>query len=131
MLTFIATANLDSIGVRTLGDTISFAYKWTMILDCYVYRIRVFKTFKGNLSSDTVTIVTSSGGCGLMYQLEPNKRYVFYATKEDITLRTKEMLKLADIRRVSCNTNTYWTSHCMRVVDYVVEEQKELERLLK
>jgi hypothetical protein len=131
IVSLIEMSDLNSIGITTTGDTASFAYQFLGVLDKYVYRVKVDTILKGKVSSDTISIVTAAGGCGLRLRLERGKQYVIYGTREDETIRKEEILAQAGIRLISTNMNTYWTSKCMRVVETTNGEMMKILQIRK
>ncbi len=76
------------------------------------YKILVTVKYKGQLTSDTITIVTGIGGGDCGYIFETGKLYIIYALKSG-----------------SVNSeNTFSTNSCMRTMRY---DEKEIESIKK
>ncbi len=131
IISLTTDADLNSLGVTTTGDTSTFFYKFSMLLMQRVYKVKVNKAFKGNNVPDTVTVIIPANGCGLNYELERGKKYVLYVTKEDRDMRTKELLKVSNMSRVSTRPGIYFTNQCLRITEEVNEEEKQILRLKK
>lgn len=120
----ILTTNYDSLGVVATGDTSNIYIKWRD-RPTAVVRIKVNKMYKGQLVSDTLTILTppNGGACGYNFQVGQN--YIVYATVFD------EMLGTHDLKRRTFDNHTFWTHQCTRTQNWNSAEESEIIKATK
>jgi hypothetical protein len=103
----ILTRNYDSLGVKITGDTSqmhSNKYEYPTV----VVKIKVDTMYKGQLVSDTITILTPPNGAACGYYFQVGQKYIVYATILD-------KLPLAYKRkRRTFDNKTFWTHQCTR-----------------
>ncbi len=114
--------NLDGYGIRILGDTFSYSYRFTKA-PIAVYQIKVERLFKGKSSSDTITIVTPVNGASCGFRFNLGESYIVYATKKDGTIPGDK------IKRVSTSDKIYWTNLCTRTAPWSQPEEDEILKI--
>ena len=113
------TTNYDSLGIVVTGDTSKMYFKWRDYPTAVV-RIKVDKMYKGQLVSDTITILTppNEGACG--YYFEVRQKYIVYATTFD------ELLMTDELKRRTFDNKTFWTNQCTRTQNWNITEENEI-----
>jgi len=101
------------------GDTTNYKYKLYKF-SSRVVKLKVNKLFKGQLTSDTLTIITppNSAGCGVYF--EAGKKYIIYGSTTDEVTRSNNLV------RQSADKNTYWTNKCTRTNHWCEGEETEI-----
>ena len=87
--------------------------------------IKVETVFKGQMTSDTLTIYTGVGGGDCGYRFKTGQKYVIYGDTKSY---------LADFSQnqdFPNGQNVYWTNICTRTQEYNLTEIKELEKIKK
>ena len=87
------------------GDTNDYHYKLTKY-PLKIVRLKITTLFKGQVSSDTLTIFTAINGAGCGVRFEIGKQYIIYGTNRDSFIRSDKLF------RKSLNNNVYWTHSC-------------------
>jgi hypothetical protein len=102
----------------------SFDYKQIVKID-----IQVIEIFKGEITSDTVTIFTPEGGPSCGFSFELNKEYIIYGKIKSHTYSffLNEPEKLDNIEKENC----YWTNRCTRTTAFNEAELEGLKVLKK
>ncbi len=111
--------NQDSIGYLIIGDTSNFNPKW-IISPTAVIKIKLDKTYKGQLTTDTITILTPMGGGSCGYDFSIGRKYIVYATIYD------ELVVYSQVKKRSINNNTFWTNECTRTREWNLTEENEI-----
>ena len=83
------------------------------------YTIVVAHKHKGEFKSDTLTIITGTGGGDCGFGFEVGKKYIIYGSNDrnNNSQKPKKILK-----------NTYWTNICTRTVLYNDKEFQEIKK---
>ena len=115
----ILTTNYDSLGVVATADTSKRYFKWQERPTAAV-RIKVDKTYKGQLVSDTLTILTPPNGAACGYYFQVGQKYIVYATVFD------EMLGTSELKRRTFNNKTFWTHQCTRTQNWNTTEENDI-----
>ena len=91
--------------------------------------LELIQQFKGKIKSDTITIFTgrTSASCGITW-FEEGKEYLIYTCSSDYAYWAFNQKELKSKLK---KTNTFWTNHCTRTIEYNYKEANELERLAK
>jgi hypothetical protein len=112
------TTNYDSLGIVVTGDTTKSYFKWLLDLPTAVVKLKVDKMYKGQLISDTLTILTPphSAACG--YGFQKGQKYIVYAT----------MFDGSELQRRSFDNKTFWTHQCTRTQNWNIAEENEIIR---
>ena len=118
------SSNYDSLGVVVTGDTSELNFNWRQI-PISVVSIKIDKMYKGQLVSDTLTILTpySSSSCG--YRFVVGQKYIVYATLYD------ELLMTDKLKRRTFDNKTYWTHQCTMTKNWNQYEENEIISVLK
>jgi hypothetical protein len=117
------TADLSNY-VIIQGDTADFEYKFFKY-PSRVVKLKVTKLFKGQMTSDTLTIITPPNGAACGVHFEIGKQYIIYGTTEDEINRSNNLV------RKSANNNIYWTHQCSRTGPWHLDEETEILKLTK
>gem|GEM_PF-1881863 len=88
-------------------------------------RIAVSAVYKGFISSDTVTIITSLRGASCGYSFSTGGDYIVYATTRDETLSN------FGVRRKSSDDKTFWTHRCTRTRPWHQEEEDAIRETVR
>ena len=113
------TRNLDSIDVTVEGDTAKSNVKpWKSPVK--VYKAIVMKSYKGQMATDTISIITGINGAECGVSLKENETYLLYGTFDDY----KNVI--SNIRRYSVNKESIWTNNCPRTLKFTESEEKEV-----
>ena len=113
------TTNYDSLGIVVTGDTSKMYFKWREYPTAVV-RIKVDKMYKGQLVSDTLTILTPPNGAACGYYFQVGQKYIVYATVFD------EMLGTSELKRRTFNNKTFWTHQCTRTQNWNTTEENDI-----
>ena len=113
------TANLDSIDITIEGDTTKSTFKpWNFPVR--VYKAIVIKSYKGQMATDTVSIITGINGAACGVTLKENETYLLYGTFKDY------MNRFSNVRRYSVKKESIWTNNCTRTWKFTETEEKEV-----
>ncbi|GIV27280.1 MAG: hypothetical protein KatS3mg027_1094 [Bacteroidia bacterium] len=118
------TNNYDSLGVVVTGDTSKIYFKWREFPTAVV-KIKVERMYKGQLVSDTLTILTPPNGAACGYHFEVGKKYIVYATQFD------ELLMTYKLKRRTFDNKTFWTHQCTRTQIWNITEENEIIKVTK
>lgn len=111
--------NLDSIDITFEGDTAKSNFKpWNYPVK--VYKAIVMKSYKGQMATDTINIITGINGAACGVSLQENETYLLYGTFDDY------MNGFSDVRRYSVNKESIWTNNCTRTWKFSETEEKEV-----
>ena len=113
------TTNYDSLGIVMTGDTSKIYPNWRE-MPIAVVSIKIDKMFKGELVSDTITILTPSNGASCGYYFQAGEKYIVYATIYD------EMPMTYKLKRRSFDNKTFWTHQCTRTQYWNIAEENEV-----
>jgi hypothetical protein len=118
VISIALTANLNNY-IVIQGDTSDNKYK-RLKYPSKVVKLKVTTLFKGQITSDTLTIITPSSGAGCGANFELGKQYIIYGTNEDhINYSTNFKCKAKD-------NNVYWTHLCTRTTSWSKDEETEI-----
>ncbi len=109
----------DSLGILIIGDTSTINTKWLYYPTALV-KIKLDKSFKGHLTSDTLTILTPLHDASCGFQFRIGQTYLVYATIYD------ELVVYNHIRKRSIHTNTFWTNACTWTREWNLTEENEI-----
>lgn len=113
------TANLDSIDVMIEGDTAKSNFKpWNYPVK--VYKAIVMKSYKGQMATDTISIITGINGAACGVPLKENETYLLYGTFDDY------VNGFSNVRRYSVKKESIWTNNCSRTWEFTETEEKEV-----
>ena len=89
------------------------------------YDLLVQDTYKGKITSDTVTIYTGLGGgdCGIRFEV--GKKYIVYGEDETYFGQTYNDYNFPKAK------NAYWTYSCLRKTSYFEDEITEIEKFAR
>jgi hypothetical protein len=118
------TTNYDSLGVVVNGDTNNMYFEWREFPTAVV-KIKVDKIYKGQVVSDTLTILTPPNGAACGYRFQVGKKYIVYATIFD------EMLGSSELRRRTFDNRTFWTHQCTRTQYWNTAEENDIKKEIK
>ena len=118
------TTNYDSLGIVVTGDTSKMYFSWREFPTTIV-RIKVDKMFKGQLVSDTLTILTPPNGASCGFSFQVGQKYIVYATIFD------EMPITDKLKRRSFDNKTFWTHQCTRTQHWNITEENEIIKEMK
>lgn len=118
------TKNYDNLGVTVIGDTSKISFKWREFPTAVV-KIKVEKMYKGQLVSDTLTILTPPNGANCGYYFQVGQKYIVYATIFD------QMLMTHKLKRRTFDNRTFWTHQCTRTNRWNSTEEKEILKVKK
>jgi len=106
------------------GDTTDFMYK-LLKYPSRVVKLKTITLYKGQVSSDTITIITPPHGasCGVYFEI--GKQYIIYGTTQDEINHSQKFV------RKSTNNNIYWTNSCTRTTPSYKDEEAEILKLTK
>jgi hypothetical protein len=113
------TTNYDSLGIVATGDTSKMYFNWREFPTAVV-KIKVDKMFKGQLVSDTITILTPPNGAACGYHFQVGQKYIVYATIFD------ELLMTDQLKRRTFDNKTFWTHQCTRTQNWNTTEENEI-----
>ena len=113
------TNNFDSLGIQVTGDTSKMDFKWREYPTAVV-NIKVDKMYKGQLVSDTITILTPPNGAACGYYFQIGQKYIVYATVFD------EMLGTYKLKRRTFDNKTFWTHQCTRTQYWNTTEENDI-----
>lgn len=120
----VFTSNYDSLGKILTGDT-SKMYFNELKFPSAVVRIKVDRMYKGELVSDTLTILTPPNGASCGFHFEVGKKYIVYSSKVD------KLFSSIDFERRGTDLHTFWTHQCTRTQilnsteeEYILDEMK-------
>lgn len=113
------TTSYDSLGIVVTGDTSKMYFKWREFPTAVV-KIKVDRIFKGQLVSDTLTILTPPNGASCGYRFQVGEKYIVYATIFD------EMLMTDKLKRRTFDNKTFWTHQCTRTQNWNATEENEI-----
>ena len=117
------TTNYDSLGIIVSGDT-NYSYFELLKFPTAVVKIKVDRMYKGQLVTDTLTILTppNDASCGVDFQV--GQRYIVYATIFD------EMLMTDKVKRRTFDNKTFWTNRCTRTQNWNTTEENEIIKVI-
>lgn len=104
------------------GDTNDIDYKFNNY-PSKVVRLKVTKVFKGQVSSDTITVITAPDGAACGVHFQTGKQYIIYGQAE--------VNASANAKRKAINNNVYWTHLCTRTGQWKKEEESEIKKLIR
>jgi len=113
------TTKYDSLGIVVTGDTSDMYFKWREYPTAVV-KIKVDKMYKGQLVSDTITILTPPNGAACGYYFQVGQKYIVYATIFD------EMLGTSELKRRTFDNQTFWTHQCTRTQNWNTTEENDI-----
>ena len=113
------TTNYDSLGIVVTGDTNKMFFNWREF-PTTVVKIKVDKMYKGQMVSDTLTILTPPNGASCGYNFHVGEKYIVYATTFD------EMLVTNELKRRAFDNKTFWTHQCTRTQNWNEIEENEI-----
>lgn len=113
------TTNYDSLGIVATGDTGKINFNWREFPTA-VIKIKVDRIFKGQMVSDTLTILTPPYGASCGYRFQVGEKYIVYATIVD------EMLMTNKLKRRTFDNKTFWTHQCTRTRNWNAIEENEI-----
>lgn len=87
--------------------------------------IKVDTVFKGQTTSDTLTIFTGVGGGDCGYRFKAGQKYIIYGNTKSYFGNFSKNQDVPD------GQNVYWTNICTRTQEYNQNEIKELEKIKK
>lgn len=87
--------------------------------------IKVDRVFKGQTTSDTLTIYTGMGGGDCGYRFKAGQKYIIYG---DTKSYLADFSKNQDLPK---GRNIYWTNICTRTQEHNRNEIKDLEKIKK
>ena len=123
VLSQTVTADLKAFAT-VVGDTNDYHYKLTKY-PLKIVRLKIVTLFKGQVSSDTLTIITAVNGAGCGVRFEIGKHYIIYGTNKDSFIRSDKLI------RKSLNNNVYWTHSCTRTAPWYCDEESEIIKQTK
>jgi hypothetical protein len=113
------TNRLDTMNVVMEGDqTNVFSKYWNFYVK--MYKTVVQKTYKGQLQSDTITIVTGMNGASCGFSMTIDKEYLVYGT-------VKDYLGFSSVQRKSTDGKLIWTNNCTRTWEFSEEEAVDVK----
>ena len=115
----VLTTNYDSLGIVVSGDTSKMYFKWHEFPSIAV-RIKIDRMYKGQLVSDTLTILTPPNGSSCGFHFEVGQKYIVYSSKVD------KIFSAIDLERRSINNQTFWTHQCTRTQYWNSSEEDEI-----
>jgi hypothetical protein len=118
------TRNYDSLGIVLTGDTSNMQLNWREFPTAVV-KIKVDKVYKGQMVSDTLTILTPPNGASCGYRFQVGENYIVYATIVD------EMLMTDRLKRRTFDNATFWTHQCSRTQNWNITEENEIMKETK
>jgi len=118
------TTNYDSVGIVVTGDSSKMYFEWRAYPTAVV-RIKVDKMYKGQLVSDTITILTPPNGAACGYYFQVGQKYLVYATIFD------ELLMTDKLKRRTIDNKTFWTHQCTRTQNWNATEENDIIRETK
>ncbi len=118
------TNRYDSLGVVVTGDTSNTDFRWYNY-PIAVVKIKVDKIYKGQLVSDTISILTPPNGAGCGYDFQVGQNYIVYATLFNDLLTTEEL------KMRTFDNKTFWTHLCTRAQNWNITEENELIKAAK
>lgn len=114
------TSNYDSLEIKTSDST-----SWVNLLKypIRVVQIKVEETFVGQITKDTISIITNphEAGCGINFKL--GAKFIVYATENDEIS--------SQVYRFSENNSTFWTNSCTRTTPWNLKEEKGIQKEIK
>lgn len=120
VLSFSYTNKLDTLGVKLIGDPRNtFARYWSF--NVKVYKVLVLKTYKGYLSSDTVSIVTGVNRAACTSDFVIGSNYIIYGFEKDY-------MGFSNVQRMATNARLFWTNSCTRSDYFTNEEEVNLSK---
>ena len=120
----VYTTNYDSLGIVETGDTGKIEFNWRKYPSAVVL-MKVNKVFKGNLVSDTLTIITPPNSASCEYNFTIGNQYIVYATiYSDLLFTYKHKLRTFD-------NKTFWTHQCTRTMEWNKSEETEIRKEIK
>ncbi len=118
------TTNYDSLGITVTGDTSNLNYKWREFPTAVV-KIKVDRIYKGQLVSDTLTILTPPNGASCGYRFQVGEKYIVYSTIFD------EMSMTDKLKRRTYDNKTFWTHKCTRTQNWNETEENAIIKEIK
>ena len=120
----VLTTNYDSLGIVVTGDTSKMSFNWREFPSAAV-RIKIDRMYKGQLVSDTLTILTppNNSSCGFNFQV--GQKYIVYSSKVD------KLFASVDLERRPIDIQTFWTHHCTRTQNWNSSEENEILQEIK
>jgi hypothetical protein len=117
------TTNLQQLAIIQ-GDTTDFTYK-LLKYPSRVVKLKITTLYKGQVSSDTIIIITPPNGASCGVHFEVGKQYIIYGTTQD------EVNQSEKNARKSANNTIYWTHSCSRTSPWCKDEEAEIIKLTK
>lgn len=119
ILSISYTNKLDTLNVVSEGDPNNvFSKYWKFHVK--IYKAVVQETYKGKLSSDTITIVTGMNGAACGLNLAIDGIYLIYGT-------VKDYQGFSSVQRKASDGKLFWTNNCTRSFDFSDEEVKDVK----
>lgn len=120
ILSISYTNRLDTMNVVSEGDPNNvFSKYWKFHVK--IYKALIQETYKGHLSSDTVTIVTGMNGAACGLNLAVDGVYLIYGT-------IKDYQGFSSVQRKASDGKLFWTNNCTRSFDFSDEEAKDVKK---
>lgn len=86
------------------------------------YDVLVEDIYKGNITTDTITIYSGLGGRSCGVNFEVGKKYIIYGELETYFGQTNNDIHFPK------GENNYWTYNCLRTTSYYDKEIAEIEQ---
>lgn len=115
------TSDYSSVGLSEIRDTSNSGFP--ALPECAIAKVVIERTLKGNVVSDTITIVSSSDSESCGYFFEVGKKYIVYARQ---TTRFN-MISPAD----NGDVRVFGTSICTRTRKWNQEEVDAIREVMK
>jgi hypothetical protein len=112
------TADLNNY-IVIQGDTTDNKYK-RLKYSSRVVKLIVTTLFKGQITADTLTIITPSSGASCGANFELGKQYIVYGTNED------HINYSINFKCKAKYNNVYWTNLCTRTTSWDKDEETEI-----
>lgn len=126
VLSKVTTSNYDSIGIKPANDSIP--NPWFTQRNVFV-KIKVDKSLKGKLISDTILVVTNEGDGACEALFSVGDRYIVFAYVDHNFVYTKDVkMGTHDFKSIWTNTcmrNTYWHEDSKREEDEIIALAKQ------
>lgn len=124
VISISVNTNYDSLGVVLTGDSSKMMYNWREY-PTYVVKFKVDRIFKGEITTDTITILTPPSGAACGYRFKFGEKYIVYSTLYD------ELLSTNNLKRRTFDNKTFWTHLCTRTQIWNVTEENEILNMCK
>lgn len=105
--------------ITSVGDTTSVYHKMTYY-PMHLIKIRTTKIYKGQTSSDTITIITGPNSASCGFNFEVGRNYIVYGFNSNKTISSNKY-------SIKTNDNkTYWTHQCSRTDYFSLKEESDI-----